>query len=750
MQRILFKYADDSNKTYPTVSLVVKKTSLISHVKEILATKLNIHPSRILLSYNGTVLSSSNSIGSYEVTHSGFVTFHVIDQNSNSNSNQISITLINGPGVPIKVKKNLTIAETKSFISKILNIPVDNINFENASMNENTIISDLPLNNDGTLHFIYKYKLFNFYVYLPNNLIAKSRCRDFANIETIKSVLARKLGVPPESTILTYNNEILANDTKIRDVKLTLDGIFRLENYKPKSPVKKINIKIANCGVAKVRFNEKATVGKAKEKLAQVLDCQPQDITLLVNDPSVNDNSLMKDIDVESEGTIKADCSPSRKGNQHSSVSPVKNITIRLSNGLIAKGRYTDTATFKKMKEVLAKTLNTTPESLSIINNEPDDALIKDINVNHDLENEFAVEVDDEYLRPVTFNITDGKKVNAHFKDSAKIGRIKEILGRTLNVSPDRIVFNFSRWVGNAELLKNVPIGKDGVINTTIKSLPVPNEKEVEESAEYNYSTIIEEEEEEEIIEEEEEEEEEEKFESQNSTKNSVSKSSIHNSFNKNQKENNSSLSNSKNKSSSFQANKQDENNSKLNSSKQKNQKDEDEDENEYSEIKSSFEVPSGSPGNSLILRTQSGLTAKTRFKDTATVGKLKNKMAEVLDTNPGNVSLTFDHQEVDDHLLVKDIAPAQDDGSLLLKQSPTKLKVVKPLILRLEDGTELKSRFRMATTIGKVKDVLGSVINVNPSHLVFYYEDTILTNDLFLSEIDILDNECIYVSKEY
>ncbi|OHT04199.1 hypothetical protein TRFO_28372 [Tritrichomonas foetus] len=535
---------------------------------------------------------------------------------------------------------------------------------------------------------------------MPNKLIAKSRCRDFAIVDTVKAVLAKRLNVPPETTVLTYNDEILANDMKIRDVKFTKDGVFKLEPYKPKSPIKKINIKIENSGIAKVRFNEKATIGKAKEKLAQFLNCEPQNISLLVNDPSINDQSLLKDVEIESEGTLDASLSPSKAPS-----SPVKTISIRLSNGLIAKGRYTESATIKKMKEVLAKTLNTSPEYLSVIKNDPDESLIKDINEYSDAD--LSVQIDDEYLRPVTFLMSDGKKVNAHFKNSAKIGRIKEILAKTLNVVPERIIFNFSRKVGNNEQLKNLPIDEDGIISTTISSFAKKQTKEFSDSEpEYNYSA------EDEFIEEEEEEE--------------INDSRFVDNENVNQKESQ--------KDNDIEKGSENESIHDYDA--------EEEGRNNYSE-----EIPSGSPAHSLILRTQNGQVAKTRFKDTATVGKVKDKMAEVLDANPANMSLSFDSKILDDNSFVKDVAPPE--GVLLLKQSPTKLKVVKPLILKLEDGTEIKSRFRMVTTIEKVKETLGNILNYDPGRLVCYYEDEALANDLFLSEINIHDNECIYVSKE-
>ena len=857
MQKLIFKSGDSTNNKTP-ISQMVDKNSRISQVKEGLSKKINVNSSKIVLRYKGHILPDTDTVSKCKISSLGLITYNVLDSEQSlseeSSDDYVTITLINGPGNPIKVQKDLSINEARTFIAKVLNLPVSTIvycNNENQkslsllstktpidiedfiqtinnNKNEdesneyyddseyddsksNQLIGDLPLNDDGSIHFVYQYKLLSFPVYLPNNLIAKSRCRDFATVDTVKDILAKRINEEPESTVLTYNGEILANDMKIRDINFVTDGVFRLEYYTPKPPVRKIFIKISSSPVkpakngklsrktqtfpndngndddvlcAQAHFNEKATIGKAKEKLADFLNCDPESISLIFNDPSiqVNDNSLLKDLNIESNAIIDAEIddgdiinginnSPKRRSNKQ-----IRNISIKLSNGLVAKGRFNNKATVKTMKHVIAYALNTTTDCLTVINYDEnmkeedfENIRIKDLldakysrnsGMNQaDSDNEYeeeekndnendseteslSVEVGDERLTPVTFLLEEGQKVNAQFKPSVTIGRAKEVLSKTLNVDPDRIIFKFKSKDGNEfdeadddQLLKNMSIGKDGLVVTKISSFPKSpkakrnelNTKDNEDDeAEYNnYSddnqNMIHENLEGEVIYEEnkieiEEEEEDVSYED-NEEAGGLIKATTNNEY-------------SEVKVSLF-----------------------DEDEAPIQRNKNARNVSGvNSSSRPLVFQTGSGKVAKTRFKETATVGKLKDKMAEALDINPGNMSLSFGSKDINDNSLLKDVvndAECNTSQKLVLKQSPTKLKVVKPLVLRLEDGREIRSRFRIISTIGKIKETLGEIIKTDPSTLVFYYGDETLTDDLFLSEINILDNECIYVSKE-
>lgn len=855
MQKLIFRSGDEQNSSTP-VSIKVDKNSQISQIKEILAKKIRVDPSRIVLRYKGHVLPNMNSVSECNISSLGLITYYITSESDASKNDEfddeyVTILLINGPGKPIKVQNNLTINGARSFLAKVLNLPVSTIiycgNDDEKALNmlsmkkpididkyiqsinnedendeyydddeeyddveSNCLLSELPLNDDGTIHFIYQYKLLSFPVYLPNNLIAKSRCRDFATVDTVKVVLANKVGAKPELTVLTYNGEILANDMKIRDIKFVKNGVFRLEHYTPKPPIRKIFIKIsaspekpkngklsiktqtgqnksapsADVLCATAHFNEKATIGKAKEKLADFLNCDPENISLIINDPSirVNDDSLLRDLDIESNAILDAEVdddniisgivnSPKKKNTKE-----IRNISIKLSNGLVAKGAFNEKATVKKMKEVIAKALNTTTDCLSVINygdenkNEDgsDNKLIKDLlNVKYSrysffdppkdedvAENEeesfetesLSVEVGDGYLNPVTFLLEDGKKVTAQFKPSVTIGRAKEVLSKTLNVEPERLIFKFKSEKNDElfeadddKLLKNMKIGKSGLVFTKITSFPKSQKiksrdfsnsfKDSEEADYNNYSEDNE----------------------------------IENNFDENEeiyKEENDNHDNSiqeieeEEEELSYVDNEEeiiDDVKVQINTN------------NEYSEVKVSLfdedeapiqknKNPSYNSTRPLVFQTDSGKVAKTRFTDTATVGKLKDKMAEALDVNPGNMSLSFGSKDINDNSLLKDVvndAECNTTTKLVLKQSPTKLKVVKPLILHLEDGREIKSKFRIISTIGMIKETLGAIIKVDPSKLVFYYDDETLTDDLFLSEINILDNECIYVNQE-
>lgn len=813
MQKLIFKAAADSDDSLP-LSITFKISNQISKVKEELAKQLNLDYSQIILRYKGHELPNKSTISECSIENPNIILYYI--NNSSSIGHEfMSIKLINGPGNIIKVPRDSTIYNARNIIAKSLNLPLDDVfyydksskqlnrpkeaidinlllqnpnqyfeeaNFDHAN-SENRLLCHLPLNEDGTLHFVYQYKLLCLQVHLPNNTIAKSRCRDFATIETVKRILANSIDVAPENTVLTYNGEILSNDLKIRNIQYVPNAQFRLENYAPKQSARRIFLKISLSPMksknsyrqsenenpenevvcATARFNENATVGKAKEKLAEFLNCDPQNISLLFNDPTIgaDNSSLLKDLNIESDGVLDAEVfdsetydsflnSPFASSKQNKGAK-LRSISIKLSNGLVAKGRFNETATVKSMKEVLASTLNLPPDCFSVINygnqketeEDINNELVKDllfnrsfyrsslIEANDDNDSDsntlresetLSVAVDDEQMKTISFLIQDGKRVNAQFKGSVTIGRVKEVLGRTLNVQPERIIFRFNEKakeseieLGDNELLRNAPIPKNGTIFTSISSFPQKNRSSFvignddngidAESDSYANSEPNEIEEEEEVQDDE--------------------------SFDSNLLEN------------KEMENDEDEINVKID--------DEDvieinDDNNECSDIMDQEEDQT----HPLILKTQDGTIAKTRYRDTATVKSLKSKMADVLDTNTGNIALSFDSKDMDDESLLRDILDdAENQGDLVLKKSPTKLKVIKPLLFRLGDGTEIKTRFRMVTTIGKIKDTLASILDVIPSKLLLYYEDEELQDDVFLSELRIFDGDCIYVTQE-
>ena len=170
--------------------------------------------------------------------------------------------------------------------------------------------------------------------------------------------------------------------------------------------------------------------------------------------------------------------------------------------------------------------------------------------------------------------------------------------------------------------------------------------------------------------------------------------------------------------------------------------------EEEIGKFKDASEVKNEDGFKTLKIVTSTGNIANTRFKASVTAKKVKEVMANILNTTPDCLSLSLDRHPIGDDTFVKDLN-INDDNYIYCQKTPQKLKAIQNLVLQLEDGTRVKSKFRSTTTVKKVKEVLSSMLKTPPSGLILSYKGSILQDNILISNLDISDDRFIFVQKK-
>ena len=599
-----------------TIPLTVAANYPVSKVKTILSDITKAAPSDLILSYNGRLLQDSA----------------ILAESGVPNDRPIKLTIGKGParrltvagpkGRLAKTRFNpaATVRKARDTLARMFGVSGDaNLVLGTRVLPLDSLLGEFDIPEDAVLKLEESPK--SLPIYAENGKVALTRFKPSVTVGKVREVMSAKLGISPDVAAVRYNGRILDDSETLGELQIPSDGYLEIGTWKK---AKRLTIRMLDGSIARSRFTETATVGKMKEVLAETLGTRPENVSLIVNDPSVDNSSFIKDLGVD---TIDAKVEPAP-------VSPVRNITIRLDSGEVAKGRFTEKATVKKVKEVLAETLDMDPGNLTFVRDNDDSALLKDL----DIDSDESVEM--EVAHAVLFRLSNGKIAKTRFKRNATIGKAKQKLGEALSVPPSMIVLDLDG--DDDTFLRNVTFPQDGIVNARV---------EFELSRTIGSDTMF----------------------------------------------------------------------------------------------PSEDEASTGnvSPIRNLTIRVSDGKIAKTRFRETATVGKVREVMAKVLDTAPENVSIpNID----DDNSLVKDL-PIPEEGLYMARTSP-KIKVVKPLLLKFGDGTMIHCRFRMAATVRKVKETLSNLRKKPVTKIDLFFNHEKLSDGKFLSELDIPDDGFVFVQE--
>jgi hypothetical protein len=140
---------------------------------------------------------------------------------------------------------------------------------------------------------------------------------------------------------------------------------------------------------------------------------------------------------------------------------------------------------------------------------------------------------------------------------------------------------------------------------------------------------------------------------------------------------------------------------------------------------------PPASPLRDLTITTWTGHVAKARYRETATVGKLKTKLGAALRVSPKAIRVPGAD---DDESLIVDLDVT--DGTIEVSRQP--VEVVRKFVLRLENGIIVSSRFRLKATIRKAKQALVKVLEVPTDRISLSIGGRVLDDKQLISELDV------------
>lgn len=471
MRRFLFQTNDGQ-----VIPVTIAENTLVSKVKDEVADMVKANPADLVFTFGNRTLQDDLPISKAGIPKNGFIQLSF-------RSNETKSLTVAGPDGKIaktRFKANATVAKAKATLAKLFNLGEDaNLVFQAQVLPPDALLSSLNLPDDAVVKI--EEPPTKLQIYSESGQVAVSRFKPNVTVDKVRSVMAARFGIDPDLAVAKYNGRVLADSESLESLQLTNDGRFEIVTGRV---AQEITVKIGG-KVAKSRFTETATVGKMKEVLAEALHTEPENVSLNLGDPSIDDHSFVKDLGVD---TIEASIipeSPSRNSritfdlsNDPEAPQPkpksARAIQFRFSNGKAAKARFKSTATVGKAKEKLASAMGLSPEAMEFDGVDNDETLLSDVPMQqpgvirvriisppaHSEEDISLGNVSP--IRTITIRVSDGKIAKARFKETATIGKVKEVMAKALYTSPENVsIPNIEE--DDKSLIKDVNIPEEGL-----------------------------------------------------------------------------------------------------------------------------------------------------------------------------------------------------------------------------------------------------------------------------------------------
>ena len=555
---------------------------------------------------------------------------------------------------------------------------------------------------------------------------------DSVVISKVKAVVGDMVGVAPQDLTFRYNDQVLHDDTRLSDADIPNNGVVTM--IIAGQSVRKVTVLGPNGKVAKTRFNEAATVNKAKTTLAKIFGISG-DVNLVCESKILPPEARLSDLDLPEDAVLRLEEAPT-------------SLRIYSDSGKVAVTRFKPQVTVGKVKGVMAAKFGIEPElAVAKYNGKVlgDDETLGSLGITSDGRLEV---VKGRMAQEIRIKLADGKVAKSRFTEDATVGKMKEVLAQALKTDPANISFNVDDPnVDDASFVKDLGVDTiEASVASPARSTSIKfdlGEESLEpESSKAEHVRVAGEKR------------------KQVEVARAVRFRLPNGKVAKSRFKDSATVGKAKEKLGkalgvapsfvSFDVPADDDTlmcdvpfpssgviNVSIPVELSKSI-------GSDSMVRSEEEVSLGnvSPIRTITIRVSDGKIAKARFKETATIGKVKEVMAKALYTQPENVSIP--NLEEDDRSLIKDIN-IPEDGLYIERTSP-KIKVVKPLVIKFEDGTIVQSRFRLAATVNKVKHALASVAKKPVDKIDLIFDDKKLDDNMLISQLDIPDDGFLFV----
>jgi hypothetical protein len=131
-----------------------------------------------------------------------------------------------------------------------------------------------------------------------------------------------------------------------------------------------------------------------------------------------------------------------------------------------------------------------------------------------------------------------------------------------------------------------------------------------------------------------------------------------------------------------------------------------------------------------LLVQFSPSRAVKTRFKETATVAKMKASIGKRLEIAPDSIVLPGVH--TDATLLVDVLGPDRTTLAVEITDPGER----RPLLVKLEDGTGINAKYRPGATVKKVRIAVANRLKVDLGTLSLLFDGTFLQEDVLIGSL--------------
>lgn len=516
-------------------------------------------------------------------------------------------------------------------------------------------------------------------------------------IRIIKNWIARKNSTNPENIILYYGDEELDDEHPIRVYSIQSNEFISLKVnvVVPTPDMHHLQVHLSTGKIAKTHYKPTATVASLKTALSNTLHTPTKNIKLHIDPELYDENSLICEMGLQSDACIDVEIKPK---------TVIRDLKIKLSTGKIAVTRYKDTATVLTLKKMFAEKLSADPCYLCVKYRDciiHDDILIKNIPLD---EEEFLQLIIRKPVRHISVKSNEaGKLAKTRYKPTTSVRTIKNSLAPAFGIDPDIVSLKYNDdYLDSDAIIYDLDFPSDAILDLGPKSIDQPKQVHhltinvkngpIAKSRYNEYATVGKVKE---VI-------------AQNLGVTPESLSIIMN--DKRTYDDNAKLIDLQLPSDAcIQVDKTTE--------------------------------PPPSPIRKISIRTNTGTIALGRFKESATVGVMKNVLSETLGTEPENISFNVDEPVLDDSF-VKDIVFSSNE---YLDVNIEPKATYWPITIQVNDKYIANAKFSETATVKSVIDGISSEINTSSENACLIRNGKKLSHDIPIQSLEVREDEKLY-----